>query len=37
MRCFECGSDTVGYDPLHENWYCRGCGIVLAESEFVLS
>ncbi len=35
MRCIDCGSDKIKYDPLHGSKFCRDCGIVL--EEFVLS
>ena len=34
MQCMECGSDKIGYDPIHDNRYCRDCGVVLEEFEF---
>lgn len=31
MKCMECGSDKIAYDPAHDSKFCRACGIVLQE------
>ncbi len=33
--CFECGSTNIDYDPVHESKYCKDCGTVIDEYEFV--
>lgn|GEM_PF-7041746 len=34
MKCDECGSFKIKYDPFTEDMYCRDCGIVVRELKF---
>jgi len=34
MKCFECGSKKIGYDPTSETKFCRDCGVMIEEFRF---
>jgi hypothetical protein len=34
QHCPECGSIYIGYDPMSECRFCKGCGLVVEEQRF---